>query len=96
MFKFKITAPLYRYYDGIDILKSPEGTIVECVSGGDDNCNAGDIMVRTNNNERPFMNLIGYTKYGTAKGDRGSYWGNALGSYKFRVLVGKTIDDYPE
>lgn len=51
------------------------GSIVECVKGGSDDCDAGKILIATGSTSRPFVTI-----------SDGSLWGDDFTGYEFALL----------
>lgn len=94
--KIKISGTKFKDYKGKSVLEVPEGTIIQVMDCDQFSSheNIGDIVVRTDNDEAPFISLVGGPRHHYH--ERGKLWGPAINSHTFRVLIGKTIEDYSQ
>ena len=88
--KLKITGTKdLPVYNGEEGFKIRSGSVVQVISG---DSNVGDIVYKTKYSAKPFISII----CNKDSKDAGVAWGSAISSYRFKVLVGVTLDSYPE
>lgn len=69
-------------------LKTDSGTLLRVLTGGPQNLDAGETVIRTNNNECPFVTLNNGSLWGTTDWKNNS----ACAVYTFTVLKSVTIE----
>lgn len=79
---------------GMNALKLPIGTYLRVLP--DSISNANDIIIRWDETNRPFRNVLPH-KSNQDNGMRiSSFWGTSLDGYRFRIIYGHIPEDFPE
>jgi len=73
----RLTIRTPKTVTGVDAFELKAGTIVKVI-GHKDASNLGDILMKTDQNSKPFVSI-----------ELGQLWGNALENYVFEVIEGE-------
>jgi hypothetical protein len=100
LFKIKLTQKIEvkelfgrsLVYKGHEVLAVPKGVILKVLKSVS---NEGDIIMRTNNNQNPFITLFEKNPIvRTIPSDEFVYWGSSIQEYIFEVLPFASAHDY--